>query len=693
MNKYTNSSLKWLEDIVERIHGIDENLSIDNLLAIVENVHKKYEENDNLSYQEQIPYEVFEKLTELLLQKSEYLMGEELLQALKCLPENYTIIRPLVEQQEILLLNQYNELLEENPKDLEILFKRANYYFNHDEFEDFLVDINKILEISPGHQKAIQYRIVGELKKKNYLTAYQELNILLNKNPDDEFALFERASLYVKLNYSDLAVRDIERLKKTNNIEYLLFCARKLLRNNYIEQSLSISLRILEKVPAQTEALMILGEVYFKKQEYEKSIETFESFIKIIAPRVYLAKNKQEKLRAMKYISDSKCKLNRYIDGLRGYLKIMALEGRDYLLIREYVKVTDNLLNKHTKEIDARYLDSILYDLGNLKIIKEYADILCLNNDLRGEFIKHQNNMYDFSMQLDKPSDKKDLLEKVEHLWVEPNMRAEFKQGFPWKVMITDSEDIPYIERLPWVYTVRKLEIIELAYDNKQAICMIFEQNLPALRELKVQAEYFGYLCTKKLVKAPFFEKLESLILTQCNLDAPSLKLIIRNLPLYIKELRLLYCNAEDKLPVEDRVGDLFTLSDRLKELEVLDLTDCSLEKQDVEKILSSNLPCLKSLNLTGNNLMEFDVYEFLKFPLISNLEALSVGETGLEKNLLWAILDDFKSFKIKKLGVRSDWKKEEMSDIKLHTNFEKLEKVDFGDIQEEEEDWMQFFN
>lgn len=693
MNKYTNSSLKWLEDIVERIHGIDENLSIDNLLAIVENVHKKYEENDNLSYQEQIPYEVFEKLTELLLQKSEYLVGEELLQALKCLPENYTIIRPLVEQQEILLLNQYNELLEENPNDLEILFKRAKYYFNQDEFEDFLGDINKILEISPSHQKAIQYRIVGELKKKNYLTAYQELNILLNKNPDDEFALFERASLYVKLNYSDLAVRDIERLKKTNNIEYLLFCARELLRNNYIEQSLSISLRILEEVPAQTEALMILGEVYFKKQEYEKSIETFESFIKIIAPRVYLAKNKEEKLRAMKYISDSKCKLNRYIDGLRGYLKIMALEGRDYLLIREYVKVTDNLLNKHTKEIDARYLDSILYELGNLKIIKEYADILCLNNDLRGEFIKHQNNMYDFSRQLDKPSDKKDLLEKVEHLWVEPNMRAEFKQGFPWKVMITDSEDIPYIERLPWVYTVRKLEIIELAYDNKQAICMIFEQNLPALRELKVQAEHFGYLCTKKLVKAPFFEKLESLILTQCDLDAPSLKLIIRNLPLHIKELRLLYCNAEDKLPVEDRVGDLFTLSDRLKELEVLALTDCSLEKQDVEKILSSNLPCLKSLNLTGNNLMEFDVYEFLKFPLISNLEDLSVGETGLEKNLLWAILDDFKSLKIKKLGVRSDWKKEEMSDIKLHTNFEKLEKVDFGDIQEEEEDWMQFFN
>lgn len=43
MDTYTNPSLKWLEDVVERIHGIDENLSIDNLLAIVENVHKKYE--------------------------------------------------------------------------------------------------------------------------------------------------------------------------------------------------------------------------------------------------------------------------------------------------------------------------------------------------------------------------------------------------------------------------------------------------------------------------------------------------------------------------------------------------------------------------------------------------------------------------------------------------------------------------
>lgn len=693
MDEYTNSSLKWLKDVVERIHGIDENLSIDNLLAIVKDVHKKNKENDSLSYQEQIPYEVFENLGELLLEKAEYLVSEELLQALKFLPEDYTIIRPLVEQQEMLLLHQYQELLEEKPNDIEILLKRASYYFNQNEFESCLVDINKILEIDTGNEKAIQYSIRAKLKNKEYLAAYQELNLLLKKNPDDEFALFERASLYVRLNYSDLALKDIQKLEKTNKFEYLLFCAKEFLENNYIEQSLNIALRILEKLPDQTEALMILGKLYFKKQEYQKSIETLESFIKINAPKAYLEKHQKEKLIAMQYISDSKCKLNLYIDGLHGYLEIMALEGRDYLPTREYVKVSDNLLNKDKKEIDAKYLTLILNELSNLKIIQEYADILCLNNDLRGEFIKHQNNLYYFSRQLDKPSDEKILLEKVEHLWIEPNMQAEFNQGFPCKVTITNSQDIPYIERLPWVYTVRKLEIIELAYDNKQAIGIIFEQNLPALRELKVQAEHFGYLCTKKLVKAPFFERLESLILTQCNLDAPSLKLIVRNLPLHIKELRLLYCNAEDKLPVEEQVGDLFTLSDRLKELEVLDLTDCSLKKQDVENILSSNLPSLKSLNLTANNLSEFDIYEFLNYPLISNLEELCVGQTGIEKKILWTILDEFKNLKLKKLGVKNYWEKEEINLIKSHPNFNQLEEVDFGDIQGQEEDWMQFFN
>jgi hypothetical protein len=222
----------------------------------------------------------------------------------------------------------------------------------------------------------------------------------------------------------------------------------------------------------------------------------------------------------------------------------------------------------------------ILNNKDNFDVIQEYADILGSSNDLRGNLIKYQNNLYASALNPNKSSEEKEMIEKVKYLWVERNMEAEFEKGFPFKVRITNTQDIPYIERLPWIYTVRKLEIIELPYDNKEAISILFEQNLPALRELKVQAEHFGYYCIKKLIKAPFYENLESLTLWKCDLDAPSLKLIVENLPLRIKELRLPYGNAEDKLPVSYGVGHFFASSNRLNELKVLDLSNCSLKRK-----------------------------------------------------------------------------------------------------------------
>lgn len=689
----SNQNLEWLKIIKHQIQDLDETLSREHFIDIVSNVHRKYKENEKLQYEQQIPYAVFEKLTELLQEKAEYLVNEKLLNDLKNLPANAVIIQPLIEQQEILLLNHYNELINENSNNVDILFKRAIYYFSDNELELSLSDFNKIIEIDPNNKQAIYYRIKLELKQRNYIEAYQELNDLVEREPDNEFALFERALLYLRFNYSNLAFIDIQKLKKTNNIEYLLLCAREYLENNYIDQVINICRRVLNKSPEQIDALLILGKTYFQKQEYEKAIKIFELALDSIAEKEHLKlqKNQNKKLDLIKYIGDAKCKSNNYIDGLHDYLKLMALGEKKYLILREYIKVTEEQIDKEKKQIDKKYLNLIVNEPENLDLVNQYVNILESKNDIRGCYIKYKNKLNNFS----SPENTKlnlnesEFLERVKPFWIEPNMLAEFEKGFPRKVTISNTQDIPYLERLPWIYTVRRLEIIELSYDNSEAISILFEQNLPALRELLVHAEHFGYFCTKKLVKSPFFDNLESLILTQCNLDAPSLKLIIKNLPRRVKELRLLYGNAEDKLPVNERLGKFFSRSDRLQKLECLDLTDCSLNKEDVEDILSLEMPSLRKLNLAANDLSQFAPEVFLKYSLIRQIEELSVSQTGIEKELLFKVLEDFNHFNLKRIDVQGNWNNAEINDISQHNNFNKIEKINFGYLQTLEESLM----
>ena len=694
MTDNKEQNFQWLRDITKKIKALNEgSLFSENILKIIINIALKYKENETHLWQEQIPYKIFKKLVSILLEKSENLVSEDFYRELKSLPYNHIIIQPFVEQQEISLLNYYDKILEEEPDNLEILLKRAVAYYNDNVLEYSLIDLEKILEINPCEKRAIKYKIKAQVKLEKYVEAYQELNLLLNINPDNEFALFERALLYLKFNYRDLAYTDIQKLEKSKEIEYLLLVCSLYYENNCIENTINICLRILEEVPDETEALMSLGKAYFKKQEYEKAIVTFDFVLKITAPTAYLAKYHYQRLSAMKYISDAKCQMNYYAEGIQGYLEIMALGGSNYFLKREYVKITETLINKDKKELDRRYLMLILNNKDNFDVIQEYADILCSSNDLRGNLIKYQNNLYASALNPNKSSEEKEMIEKVKYLWVEPNMEAEFEKGFPFKVRITNTQDIPYIERLPWIYTVRRLEIIELPYDNKEAISILFEQNLPALRELKVQAEHFGYYCIKKLIKAPFYENLESLTLWKCDLDAPSLKLIVENLPLRIKELRLPYGNAEDKLPVSYGVGHFFASSNRLNELKVLDLSNCSLKRKNVEPILSCVMPSLKSLDLSENDLSELDAYEFINSPLISNLEELYIGDTGIEKQVLLSILERNAQLNLKKIGAIGDWTESEIISIKRHHNFNQIEEIDLGEFKDEEESWMQIFN
>jgi Leucine-rich repeat (LRR) protein len=104
-------------------------------------------------------------------------------------------------------------------------------------------------------------------------------------------------------------------------------------------------------------------------------------------------------------------------------------------------------------------------------------------------------------------------------------------------------------------------------------------------------------------------------------------------------------------------------------------------------------MPSLKSLNLSENDLSELDAYEFINSPLISNLEELYIGDTGIEKQVLLSILERNAQLNLKKIGAIGDWTESEIISIKRHHNFNQIEEIDLGEFKDEEESWMQIFN
>ena len=164
------------------------------------------------------------------------------------------------------------------------------------------------------------------------------------------------------------------------------------------------------------------------------------------------------------------------------------------------------------------------------------------------------------------------------------------REGTSQDQRLTDLEAPPYLERLPWVYKVQRLEVSELGGDSRDGFGVLFRQQFPVLRQLKIRASLFGTECARMLVQAPFFGQLKSIALINCDLGAAAMETIVGRLPAGIQSLELPYSNSQPTLPVPHGIGDRFLHSRALEELELLDLTDCSLVREDIEKILAAQM-------------------------------------------------------------------------------------------------------
>ena len=131
------------------------------------------------------------------------------------------------------MMNVYQQLIEENPHDYETYFKRANEYYNHNQYIKALNDINNALKYIPSKETDMKFQSlclrasIYEVTQ-NYERALNDLISADAINPNSYTVLYRKANAEYLLEKYEEAKKDYQRMLRMNNrsIEALIGLSR-----------------------------------------------------------------------------------------------------------------------------------------------------------------------------------------------------------------------------------------------------------------------------------------------------------------------------------------------------------------------------------------------------------------------------------------------------------------------------------
>lgn len=126
-------------------------------------------------------------------------------------------INPITEA----VLQNYGEILAENPKDYVTLYDRASQYYDMGEYVRALSDIDMALEYIPDNDNAYRqaaYSLKSDIltSQKNYNAALEAVNAALKVNPVSQPDLYKAGNIYLLTNNPGEALKAFQRLQREN---------------------------------------------------------------------------------------------------------------------------------------------------------------------------------------------------------------------------------------------------------------------------------------------------------------------------------------------------------------------------------------------------------------------------------------------------------------------------------------------
>lgn len=103
----------------------------------------------------------------------------------------------------------------------------------------------------------------------------EELDLKLEKNPNDIQSRYERARVLLNMNRNSEALDDINRvLKETpDNVDYLLLKGDICLKNGNMDECYKVLQHAEEVSPENMEVMLKMGEITFDSKDYDRSLE------------------------------------------------------------------------------------------------------------------------------------------------------------------------------------------------------------------------------------------------------------------------------------------------------------------------------------------------------------------------------------------------------------------------------------
>ncbi len=119
------------------------------------------------------------------------------------------------------VMNTYDEMLRENFRDYEVLYRRANDYYHHEEYLKSLDDLDRALKYCPETDTEMLFpiyalRSANYWQLKRYTQALADINKALEMDPSNSSAINMRAELNMELGDLTGAKTDFEKLRRLN---------------------------------------------------------------------------------------------------------------------------------------------------------------------------------------------------------------------------------------------------------------------------------------------------------------------------------------------------------------------------------------------------------------------------------------------------------------------------------------------
>ena len=217
-------------------------------------------------------------------------------------------------------IDQLTLQLEKNPEDLDLLYQRANAYYEKDEFESSIADLEKAMKIDS--LKPEIYHLLAD----NYLDYYRSRDALdmmeevVRLFPDRIPSLLKLSEMQLILNQNEnsvFTVNEILRLSPQNSEAYFML-GMNFRAMNDIDRAINSFQTAVENDPEMVDAWLILGELHEKKGSKD-AVRFYDNAINV-------APDKPEVLHSKAFYLQN----NGDIPGAQNLYKQIILKTPDY---------------------------------------------------------------------------------------------------------------------------------------------------------------------------------------------------------------------------------------------------------------------------------------------------------------------------------------------------------------------------